>query len=291
MSTAPRLVRRNSATSERQDVLSIYLRDINRMPLLSREEEKECATLAAQGDEAAKEKLVESNLRFVVKIAKQYQNQGLPLIDLINEGNIGLMKAVEKFDVTRGYHFISYAVWWIRQAILKAIYGKSRMIRLPFNRVYELMKIARLRNKLQSENAAKPQIAEIAQKLDMDKDQVENLINISQELVSLERPISDEKDSASVSDFLEDESTDDPEQVAIDASLKSDVNNALKTLTEKESSIIQYRFGLNGKTPMSLQEIGNKYNLTKERIRQIEKRALKKLRHPMRSQRLKSYIS
>jgi len=261
------------------------------MPLLSREEEKECATLAAQGDEAAKEKLVESNLRFVVKIAKQYQNQGLPLIDLINEGNIGLMKAVEKFDVTRGYHFISYAVWWIRQAILKAIYGKSRMIRLPFNRVYELMKIARLRNKLQSENAAKPQIAEIAQKLDMDKDQVENLINISQELVSLERPISDEKDSASVSDFLEDESTDDPEQVAIDASLKSDVNNALKTLTEKESSIIQYRFGLNGKTPMSLQEIGNKYNLTKERIRQIEKRALKKLRHPMRSQRLKSYIS
>jgi len=280
-----------SATKEDENILSIYLKEINMIPLLSRQEEDKYARLAAKGDNGAKERLIRANLRFVVNVAKKYQNQGLPLADLISEGNIGLMNAIDRFDVERGYHFISYAVWWIRQAILKAICEKSRMIRIPLNRANELVQIEKARKALQSEQGNEPEIREIANILDMDKSHVADLLNISRDLISLESPVNQDKDSSMVVDFIENSEYMTPDEVIIEKSLKDDINNILKTLTEKESEILQYRFGLNGRRPMSLKEIGDKYRLTKERIRQIEKKALKRLQHPVRSQFLRSYIS
>ncbi len=279
------------AKNNDENILSIYLKEINRISLLSRAEEEEYARKAALGEIAAKNKLIKANLRFVVNVAKKYQNQGLPLADLISEGNIGLMNAIERFDVDKGYHFISYAVWWIRQAILKAICEKSRMIRLPLNRANELVQIEKARKELQTDNGSDPEIVEIARQLDMNKENVAELINISKDLVSLDTPIYDEKDSSLLSDFVEDKGYKSPDEVAVNKSLQDDINNLLKTLTEKEADIIQYRFGLNGRRPMSLKEIGNRYKLTKERIRQIEKKALKRLQHPSRSHYLKSYLS
>jgi len=223
-------------------------------------------------------------------VAKKYQNQGLPLVDIISEGNIGLMNAIERFDVDRGYHFISYAVWWIRQAILKAICEKSRMIRLPLNRANELVQIEKARKTLQTENGMDPEIREIAEILDLDKSHVSDLINISRDLVSLESPVNQDKDASLVGDFVENDRYLAPDEVIIEQSLKDDINMILSTLSEKEAEILQDRFGLNGKRPMSLKEIGDKYRLTKERIRQIEKKAIKRLQHPTRSQLLKSYM-
>jgi len=273
------------------NILSLYLKEINTIPLLTREEEVKYATEAASGNEFAKNKLIKANLRFVVNVAKKYQNQGLPLADLISEGNIGLMNAIERFDVEKGYHFISYAVWWIRQAILKAICEKSRMIRLPLNRANELVQIEKVRKDLQSDNRLEPEMEEIAKKLSMDKDHVEDLLNISRDLVSLDTPVYDEKDSSLLSDFVEDKGYQAPDEIAIDNSLKADINDLLNTLSHKESDIIQYRYGLNGRRPMSLKEIGIRYKLTKERIRQIEKKAIKRLQHPSRSQYLASYVA
>ena len=213
------------------------------------------------------------------------------ITDLISEGNIGLMNAIERYDVNRGYHFISYAVWWIRQAILKAICEKSRMIRIPLNRANELVQIEKARKALQSEQGTDPEIQDIAQILDMDKNHVADLINISRDLISLESPVNQDKDSSIVGDFIENSDYMSPDEIIIEKSLKADINTILDTLTEKEADILQYRFGLNGRRPMSLKEIGDKYRLTKERIRQIEKKALKRLQHPVRSQYLKSYIS
>jgi RNA polymerase primary sigma factor len=283
----------NTTTRSRDDenVLSMYLKEINRIPLLTREEEDRYARRAAKGDKAAIDKLVSSNLRFVVNVAKKYQNQGLPLSDLISEGNIGLMNAIERFDVDKGYHFISYAVWWIRQAILKAICEKSRMIRLPLNRANELVQIEKARKELQSGKGVEPEIDEIASALNMDPDHVADLINISRDLVSLETPVYAEKDSSQLGDFIEDKGYEHPEDEAIKTSLQGEINTILRTLTEKEAEIIQYRFGLNGRSPLSLKEIGDRYNLTKERIRQIEKKALKRLQHPSRSQYLQAYIA
>ncbi len=272
------------------NILSLYLKEINKIALLTRKEEQDYARKAAQGHEASKNKLIQANLRFVVNVAKKYQNQGLPLADLISEGNIGLMNAIERFDVEKGYHFISYAVWWIRQAILKAICEKSRMIRLPLNRANELVQIEKVRKELQTHSSGDPEIDEVARQLDMDRDHVAGLINISRDLVSLDTPIYDEKDSSLLSDFVEDTGNLSPDELAVDRSLKEDINELLKTLTAKESDIIQYRFGLNGRRPMSLKEIGNRYRLTKERIRQIEKKALKRLQHPSRCQFLESYL-
>jgi len=276
--------------SNDENILSLYLKEINRVPLLKREEEENYARRAALGDEEAKEKLIKANLRFVVNVAKKYQNQGLPLCDLISEGNIGLINAIERFDVDKGYHFISYAVWWIRQAILKAICEKSRMIRLPLNRANELVQIEKTRKSLHGENGNEPEIEEIAKTLDMDKEHVADLINISRDLVSLETPVYSEKDSSLLGDFVEDTSCSSPDDIVIEQSLKDDIDSLLRTLTEKEADIIKYRFGLNGRRPLSLKEIGNKYHLTKERIRQIEKKALKRLQHPSRSQYLEAYI-
>ncbi len=281
----------DSRAKDDENVLSIYLKEINRIPLLTREEEDRFARQAASGERSAKDMLVKANLRFVVNVAKKYQNQGLPLSDLISEGNIGLMNAIERFDVEKGYHFISYAVWWIRQAILKAICEKSRMIRLPLNRANELVQIEKARKELQSGHAEEPEIREIARTVNMDEEHVADLLNISRDLISLETPVYAEKDSSQLGDFIEDSGYPHPEEVVVDKALREDINRVLRSLTQKESEIIQYRFGLNGKSPLSLKEIGDKYNLTKERIRQIEKKAIKRLQHPSRSHHLEAYTA
>jgi RNA polymerase primary sigma factor len=272
-------------------VLSLYLRDINRIPLLTRQQEVDCATRARDGDEAAKEHLVRANLRFVVNVAKKYQNQGLPLTDLISEGNIGLMNAVERFDVTKGYHFISYAVWWIRQAILKAVCEKSRMIRLPLNRANELVQIEKARKQLQGDRSAEPRLSAVAKEVDMTASHVESLVSISRDLVSLDSPVGVDRDASTIGDFVADTDYQSPEEQAQDSALRDQINRVLATLTEKEADIIVRRFGLNGKQPLSLKEIGARYRLTKERIRQIEKKALRRLRHPSRSQYLEAFAS
>jgi RNA polymerase primary sigma factor len=281
---------KSTFATEDDNILSIYLKEINKIPLLTREEEDRYARQAAKGDKTAQEALIRGNLRFVVNVAKKYQNQGLPLVDIISEGNIGLMNAIERYDVDRGYHFISYAVWWIRQAILKAICEKSRMIRLPLNRANELVQIEKARKNLQTENGMEPEIKEIADILELDKSHVSDLLNISRDLISLESPVNQDKDASLVGDFVENELYRAPDDAMIEKSLRDDINTILATLSEKEAEILQYRFGLNGKRPMSLKEIGDKYRLTKERIRQIEKKAIKRLQHPTRSQLLKSYV-
>lgn len=286
-----RTVYTEGSTRDDENVLSMYLKEINRISLLTREEEDKYARAAAKGDETARQKLVNANLRFVVNVAKKYQNQGLPLSDLISEGNIGLMNAIERYDVDKGYHFISYAVWWIRQAILKAICEKSRMIRLPLNRANELVQIEKAKKELQAEYGEDPEVAKIAKLVDMDASHVSDLMNISRDLVSLETPVYAEKDSSELGDFIEDAGYKDPERQAMEKSLKEEINDILNTLSEKESEIIQYRFGLNGRSPLSLKDIGDRYNLTKERIRQIEKKAIKRLQHPSRSQFLEAFIA
>lgn len=270
--------------------LSVYLREINKIPLLTREEEVCLAKRARDGEQDAKDELIQANLRFVVNVAKKYQNQGLTLSDLISEGNLGLITAVDKFDVDKGYHFISYAVWWIKQSILKAICEKSRMIRLPLNRANELLQIEKVKREIGSNKDGEADIEEIADFLDMDKSRINDLINASKEFVSLETPLSSDKDANTISDLMEDTKGADPEEVLIDQTLQESIEKVLSTLTEKESNVIRYRFGLNGERPHSLKEIGDKYNLTKERIRQIEKKAISRLRHPSRSQKLKSYV-
>jgi RNA polymerase primary sigma factor len=270
--------------------LSVYLREINKIPLLTREEEVSLAKNARDGSQDAKDKIIQANLRFVVNVAKKYQNQGLTLSDLISEGNLGLITAVDKFDVDKGYHFISYAVWWIKQSILKAICEKSRMIRLPLNRANELLQIEKVKREIGSNKDGEADIEEIADFLDMDKSRINDLINASKEFVSLETPLSSDKDANTISDLMEDTKGADPEEVLIDQTLQDSIENVLSTLTAKESNVIRYRFGLNGERPHSLKEIGDKYNLTKERIRQIEKKAISRLRHPSRSQKLKSYV-
>ena len=273
---------------EDDNILSMYLKEINRIPLLSREEEVELARKVREGDETAKKKLVEGNLRFVVNVAKKYQNQGLPLIDLINEGNIGLMNALEKYDVDRGYHFISYAVWWIRQAILKAVYEKSRTVRLPLNRANELLQIQKMQRKLIHENGEEASTAELAEALEMDPKLIDDLVSISREMVSLDAPVFGTPGNSTVGDFVEDNyrSADD---ILMEKSLKDEINEAMNVLSEKERDIIEMRYGLNGAIPMSLKEIGELYNLTKERIRQIEKKAIERMREPMRSRELELY--
>lgn len=281
---------RTTRRSDDENVLSMYLKEINKIPLLTREEENYHARRAADGVQESKDALIQANLRFVVNVAKKYQNQGLPLSDLISEGNIGLMNAIDRFDVDKGYHFISYAVWWIRQAILKAICEKSRMIRLPLNRANELVQIEKVRKEIQGVKGEEAELKEIARTLDMSPDHVSDLVNISRDLVSLETPVYNEKDSSVLGDFIEDMHYVQPETLTIERSLKEDINEVLETLTEKEAEIIQFRFGLNGRSPLSLKEIGDRYSLTKERIRQIEKKALRRLQHPKRAQHLEAYI-
>ncbi len=261
------------------EVLSIYLAEINRIPLISHEEEYELALRARKGDKAARERLLNANLRFVVSVAKKFRGQGLPLSDLINEGNIGLITALDKFEPEKGYHFISYAVWWIRQSIMKAISEKGRTVRLPLNRANELMQIQKAQKSLiHDRETADPSIEEIAEVTGLDSSLVSDLLTISQDIVSIDSPVKkgEESDTA-LGEFIEDES-DGPEKQVIDSALREEVRALLTRLSDKERDIIELRYGLGGEKPMSLKEIGVKYSLTKERIRQIEKRALEKLR-------------
>ena len=273
-------------------VLELYLKDINKVPLLTREEETSLAIEAAKGNKAAKNKIVNANLRFVVNIAKKYQNHGLDLTDLISEGNIGLLVAIDKFDVTKGYHFISYAVWWIRQSILKAICEKSRSIRLPLNRANELVRIEHARKSIVGNKTIEQELTEVAEMLNMDKDHVREMINISREMVSLDAELNTpENDKTSVGDFIEDTQSEKPEDKVVNDSLKEEINNVLHTLKPNEENVLRLRFGLNGEKPMSLKEVGDVCNLTKERIRQIEKHAILRMQHVTRARRLESYVS
>ena len=274
-----------------KDVLSIYLKQINKIPMISHEEEYELALKAQQGDKKAREKLINSNLRFVVTVAKKYQGQGLPLEDLINEGNIGLLTAIDKFEPDKGYHFISYAVWWIRQSIMKAVCEKSRAVRLPLNRANELFQIQKIQKALIHDSGSTDvSVEEIADASGLEADLVKDLLAVSREMVSFDAPVASkgELSDSKVGDFIEDEKLG-PEEEVINNSLKNDIESLLSTLTDKEREIIIMRFGLYDVKPMSLKEIGDQYGLTKERIRQIEKRAIEKMRMPNRYKLIESY--
>ena len=280
-----------SYIDEDKDVLSIYLKEINRIPMISHEEEYELALKAKQGDKRAREKLINSNLRFVVTVAKKYQGQGLPLEDLINEGNLGLLTAIDKFEPEKGYHFISYAVWWIRQSIMKAVCEKSRAVRLPLNRANELFQIQKIQKALIHESGSTDvSIEEIAEESGLEADLVRDLLAVSREMVSFDAPVATkgEISDSKVGDFIEDEQLG-PEEEVINKSLKQDIDSLLSTLTDKEREIIIMRFGLKDTKPMSLKEIGDQYGLTKERIRQIEKRAIEKMKMPNRYKIIESY--
>jgi len=270
--------------------LSIYFNEINQIPMLTREQEENTARAAAAGDMKAREKLVSANLRFVVSVAKKYQGLGLPLDDLISEGNVGLLNAVDRFDVDKGYHFISYAVWWIRQAIMSALYEKARMIRLPVNRATDLVKIEKARKIVKSEYSTVEEINEIAELLDMDKDHVMELINISREILSLDNPVSDDG-MLMLKDSIEDDQYISPDKYAEHKSMEIDINKMLNTLNDDEADIIRCHYGLGQNEPMSLKDIGVRYNLSKERIRQIEEKAISRLRNPKRKNKLQAYVA
>ena len=274
------------------DVLSMYLKEINKIPLLTREEEVELCEKARKGDKAAKDKIINANLRFVVKVAKKYQNHGLDLTDLISEGNIGLINAIEKFEPSRGYHFISYAVWWINQSILKAVSEKSRAIRLPLNRANELVRIEYASNLINGTLSESEEVEQIAEMLNMPESKVRELLAISNGMVSLDAKVSaSENDNSVVGDYYEDETYAKPEEHTVEVALKDDVNSLLKTLRPNEQKVIRLRYGLGGYKPMSLQEIGEECNLTKERVRQIEKKAIFRLQNPSRIKRLEGYLA
>jgi len=274
-----------------ENVLAMYFSEISRIPLLTREEETEIARAAAQGDSAARDRLINSNLRFVVTVARKYQGMGIPLEDLINEGNAGLITAVEKFDVDRGYHFISYAVWWIRQSILKALYETSRFIRLPVNQTSDLIHIERAKKVVADSSTAENQVQEIAQMLNVKENYVEDIMNISREVVSLEKLVDTDTGATSLGDLVVDNRYDAPEQAAMKKSLAHDIEELLDTLDSKEAEIIRLHFGLGKRAPMSLKEIGDRFNLTKERIRQIEEKAISRLKHRSRKDKLAAYVA
>ncbi|MCR4821826.1 MAG: RNA polymerase sigma factor RpoD/SigA [Treponema sp.] len=273
------------------ETMDAYLKDLNRIPLLTAEEEKELAQKAAKGSKSAKNKLVNANLRFVVAIAKTYQGRGFELMDLISEGNIGLMTAVDHFDVSKGYKFISYAVWWIRQSIQKAISDRSRAIRLPMNKVNELYQIEKARTLVEADKAEEEQTKEIAKILGMKTSYVRDLLNFNRDTISLDAPLDADKSTSSVGDSFKDTVNPTPEQEALNSALKNDVDSALKTLKPKAERVIRMRYGLSGYKPMSLKEIGDQCGLTKERIRQIEKSAVQTLQSPSRRRRLEAYVA
>ena len=275
-----------------EEILRIYLKEINAIPMLTRAEENELALKAKNGDRTARDKIVRANLRFVVNVAKKYVNCGMDFIDLISEGNVGLMTAIEHFDPSRNIHFVSYAVWWIRQAILKAICEKSRAIRLPLNKANDLVSIQKTAKILGHGKNEEEEITKIAEAMGLEKKFVREMLNLSKELVSLDMVVeSDENGRATVGDMLVDSKSRSPETNAIDYSMKTDIQKTLNTLKPTEANVIRLRYGLNGTKPMSLKEVGEKCNLTRERIRQIEKNAISHLRLPQRAGLLESYVA
>ena len=271
------------------DPVRMYLKEIGRINLLTSEEEFEYARLANEGDEHAKTMLAESNLRLVVSIAKRYVGRGMLFLDLIQEGNIGLMKAVDKFDPSKGYKFSTYATWWIRQAITRAIADQARTIRVPVHMVETINKLARVQRQLTQELNREPTEEEIAAKLNISVDKVREVYKISQDPVSLETPIGEEDDSH-LGDFIKDERTMSPEEYATVEMLKEELASVLLTLTDREEKVLRLRFGLDDGQCRTLEEVGQIFGVTRERIRQIEAKALRKLRHPSRSRKLKDFL-
>ena len=272
------------------DPVRMYLKEIGKISLLSLEEETELSKRIAEGDEVAKNRLAESNLRLVVSIAKRYVGRGMLFLDLIQEGNIGLMKAVEKFDADKGYKFSTYATWWIRQAITRAIADQARTIRVPVHMVETINKLSRCQRQLTLELNREPTDEELAKKMNMTPEKVREVIKIAQDPVSLETPIGEEDDSH-LGDFVPDESNMSPEDFTIHEMLKEEIGDVLLTLTEREEQVLRLRFGLDDGSSKTLEEVGQMFGVTRERIRQIEAKALRKLRHPSRSRKLKDFLN
>ncbi len=268
------------------DPVKVYLREIGRVPLLSSDEEVELAVKIAEGDEKAKRRLAEANLRLVVSIAKKYVGRGMYFLDLIQEGNVGLIKAVDKFDYTKGFKFSTYATWWIRQAINRAIADQARTIRIPVHMVETINRLKRVQSQLLHENGYEPTEEMIAEKLEMPVERVREIMRVAQEPVSMETPIGPEEDSR-LMDFIRDEDALAPDEAALKTITNEDIDGVLKTLTEREEAVIRLRFGLHDGRCHTLEEVGSEFNVTRERIRQIEAKALRKLRHPVRSNRFK----
>ena len=272
-----------------EDPVRMYLKEIGNVPLLSTEEEIELAKRVEEGDEAAKKKLTEANLRLVVSIAKKYVGRGMPFLDLIQEGNMGLMKAVDKFDYSKGYKFSTYATWWIRQAITRGIADTGRTIRVPVHMVETINKTLRMTRTLLQELGREPTPEEVADRLNVPVSRVREVLKISRDPVSLDTPIGEEDDSH-LGDFIEDDSALSPADSAAFSMLREELNTALESLTDRERQVVELRFGLRDGRASTLEEVGREFNVTRERIRQIEAKALRKLRHPSRSKRLKDFL-
>ena len=276
-------------TNRESQSLDKYLQEIGKVDLLTPEQEIELAIRIKKGDQLALEALTKANLRFVVSVAKQYQNQGLSLGDLINEGNLGLIKAAKRFDETRGFKFISYAVWWIRQSILQALAEQSRIVRLPLNRVGALNKIGKAYSNLEQEFEREPSASELAKELDMDVSEVADTLKISGRHVSMDAPFAQGEDNRLL-DVIQNDQQPNPDFILMNESLKAEIVRALSTLSEREAEVISLYFGLNKEHSLTLEEIGEKFNLTRERVRQIKEKAIRRLRHASRSKNLKSYL-
>ncbi len=271
------------------DPVKVYLKEIGRVPLLSPEEEIDLAIRIKEGDETAKKRLSEANLRLVVSIAKRYLGRGMQFLDLIQEGNLGLIKAVEKFDYTKGFKFSTYATWWIRQAITRAIADQARTIRIPVHMVETINKVKKVSSQLLHTNGHEPSAEEISAELDMPVDKVREIMRVAQEPVSLETPIGEEEDSH-LGDFIPDDDAPAPQDAASHTLLKEQLSDVLDTLTPREEKVLSLRFGLEDGRSRTLEEVGKEFNVTRERIRQIEAKALRKLRHPSRSKKLKDFL-
>ena len=271
------------------DPVKVYLKEIGRVPLLTPDEEVDLAVRISNGDEAAKKRLSEANLRLVVSIAKRYLGRGMQFLDLIQEGNLGLIKAVEKFDYTKGFKFSTYATWWIRQAITRAIADQARTIRIPVHMVETINKVKKVSSQLLHANGREPRAEEVAEELDMPVDKVREIMRVAQEPVSLETPIGEEEDSH-LGDFIPDDDAPAPADAASHTLLKETLSSVLDSLTPREEKVLRLRFGLEDGRSRTLEEVGKEFNVTRERIRQIEAKALRKLRHPSRSKKLKDFL-